>query len=149
MPAVVDVLDEPFADASILPTYLLSRFTRESVTVALGGDGSDELLAGYPTFPAERAARLYAVPRLVHERVVMPLVDRLPVSTANFSLRLQAEAVPARARPSRRTSVMRRGSGRSRRDEQRALLDREPVDPFADQRRVFAEAPSDGVGSSA
>ena len=96
LPAVVDVLDEPFADASILPTYVLSRFTRESVTVALGGDGSDELLAGYPTFPAERVARLYAVPRLVHERVVTPLVDRLPVSTADFSLRLQAQALPPR-----------------------------------------------------
>ena len=59
LPTVADVLDEPFADASILPTYLLSRFTRESVTVALGGDGGDELLAGYPTFPAERVARLY------------------------------------------------------------------------------------------
>ena len=56
-------MDEPFADASILPTYLLSRHTRESVTVALGGDGSDELLAGYPTFPAERFARLYPMPR--------------------------------------------------------------------------------------
>ena len=71
LPAVVDVLDEPFADASILPTYVLSRFTRESVTVALGGDGSDELLAGYPTFPAERVARLYRCRRLLHERVVV------------------------------------------------------------------------------
>src|SRR5207249_6760428 len=86
LPVVVDTLDEPFGDASILPTYLLSRFTRGSVTVALGGDGSDELLAGYPTFPAERVARLYRMPRLLHEDVLTPLADRLPVSTANFSL---------------------------------------------------------------
>ncbi|MBL7790085.1 MAG: asparagine synthase (glutamine-hydrolyzing) [Chitinophagales bacterium] len=50
---VFSKLDEPFADASILPTYYLSKFTREHVTVALGGDGSDELLAGYPTFISE------------------------------------------------------------------------------------------------
>ena len=140
LPSVVDVLDEPFADASILPTYVLSRFTRESVTVALGGDGSDELLAGYPTFPAERVARLYAVPRLLHERVVAPLADRLPVSTADFSLDfkvkrfLRGAAAPADVRHAT-------WLGSFTPDEQRALLDRETVDPFAEQRRVFAEAP--------
>ncbi len=85
LPEVADFLDEPFADPSIVPTYLLSRFTRNHVTVALGGDGGDELLAGYPTFQAERVARLYRVPRRVHERVVVPLVGRLPVSHQNFS----------------------------------------------------------------
>ena len=64
IPTLADIADEPFADASILPTYLLSRFTRESVTVALGGDGADELLAGYPTFPADRVAGYYHMPRL-------------------------------------------------------------------------------------
>jgi asparagine synthase (glutamine-hydrolysing) len=84
-PFVLESLDEPFADPSIVPTYLLSRFARESVTVALGGDGSDELLAGYPTFQAEAARRWYRVPRVVHERVVLPASSLLPVSTANFS----------------------------------------------------------------
>ena len=85
-PTVVDVLDEPFADASILPTYLLSRFTREPVTVALGGDGSDELLAGISDVPGRaRRSALSACPASLHERVVVPLADRLPVSTANFS----------------------------------------------------------------
>lgn len=85
LPRVAAFLDEPFADASVIPTYLLSRFTREHVTVALGGDGGDELLAGYPTFQAHRAARYYRVPAWLHERVVLPLADRLPVSTDNFS----------------------------------------------------------------
>ncbi len=53
-------LDEPFADASILPTYFLSQFARQRVIVALGGDGGDELQAGYPTFIAERYAALVA-----------------------------------------------------------------------------------------
>jgi asparagine synthase (glutamine-hydrolysing) len=86
LPKVRAFLDEPFADASIVPTYLLSRFAREHVTVALSGDGGDELLAGYPTFQADRLARWYRVPRLLHERVLIPLADHLPVSHENFSL---------------------------------------------------------------
>jgi asparagine synthase (glutamine-hydrolysing) len=86
LPQVADGLDEPFADPSVLPTHLLSRFTRSRVTVALGGDGGDELLAGYPTFPAEAVARRYHLPAAVHRAVVAALAERLPVSTANFSL---------------------------------------------------------------
>jgi asparagine synthase (glutamine-hydrolysing) len=85
LPEVADALDEPFADPSVLPTYLLSRFARERVVVALGGDGGDELLAGYPTFTADRVAQLYRMPPSLHERVVVPLAELLPVSTSNFS----------------------------------------------------------------
>jgi len=56
VPHLTDILDEPMADASILPTYLLSKFTREHVKVALGGDGGDELFAGYPTYLAHKLA---------------------------------------------------------------------------------------------
>jgi asparagine synthase (glutamine-hydrolysing) len=59
IPELPDILDEPMADASILPTYLLSKFTRQRVTVALGGDGGDELFAGYPTYLAHRFANQY------------------------------------------------------------------------------------------
>ena len=52
-------LDEPLADASVLPTWLLSRFTRKHVKVALGGEGGDELFAGYPTYLGDRLARHY------------------------------------------------------------------------------------------
>src|SRR5262245_10056747 len=58
------VLDEPLADASIVPTHLLSRFARRHVKVALGGEGGDELFAGYPTYIGDRLARWYmALPR--------------------------------------------------------------------------------------
>jgi len=62
LPEVAAWLDEPFGDASILPTHLLSRFARTEVVVALGGDGADELLAtAEQSIPV--AARL-GIPRL-------------------------------------------------------------------------------------
>ncbi len=54
LPEVARRLDEPFGDPSILPTLLLSRFARRHVTVALAGDGGDELFAGYDPFLAHR-----------------------------------------------------------------------------------------------
>lgn len=79
-------LDEPMADASIIPTYLLSRFTHESVTVALGGDGGDELFCGYDTFLAHRFVRLYEfVPPFIR-KAVRSVVHHLPTSYANMSL---------------------------------------------------------------
>jgi asparagine synthase (glutamine-hydrolysing) len=141
LPSVLEFLDEPFADASVLPTYLLSRFTRDSVTVALGGDGSDELLAGYPTFPAERAARLYRVPHVLHHRVVVPLADRVPVSTANFSFDfklkrfLRGAGEPTNARHATWLGSFMPG------DQQR-LLNGDPADVFAGQRAVMEGAPT-------
>ena len=82
-----DLLDEPLGDASLLPTFLLSRFARRSVTVALSGDGGDEVFAGYPTYQAHRLARVYArVPRFIREGIVRPAVERLPVSMGDLSL---------------------------------------------------------------
>jgi asparagine synthase (glutamine-hydrolysing) len=141
LPTMTDFLDEPFADASILPTYLLSRFTREHVTVALGGDGSDELMAGYPTFSADRVARAYRVPNALHDRVVVPLVERLPVSTDNFSVdfKLKRFVRGAPLRPDLRHPVW---LGSFSPDEQRALLVREPGDALGDWRDAYAAAPT-------
>jgi asparagine synthase (glutamine-hydrolysing) len=92
VPRLPDLLDEPLGDASIIPTYLLSEFTRRHVKVALGGDGGDELFAGYPTLQAHRLAGYYLrVPRVFRERVVEPLVRRLPVSRDNLSFDFRAK----------------------------------------------------------
>ena len=87
LPGLLARLDEPMGDASILPTWLLSGFTRRHVTVALGGDGGDELFAGYDPFKALEKADLYArlVPRAIHPAIRL-LASSLPVSHANISL---------------------------------------------------------------
>ena len=83
---IAEINDEPLADASIIPTYLLSKFTRQKVTVALAGDGGDELLAGYPTFQAMKFAKIYRyLPRTVRN-IFQKTANLLPVSFDNFSL---------------------------------------------------------------
>jgi len=79
-----DVLDEPVGDGSIVPTTMLSRFVRRHVTVALGGDGGDELFAGYPTYVAHQLAGAIGPLRRL-AGAGRWLADLLPVSHANFS----------------------------------------------------------------
>lgn len=81
-------LDEPFADSSIIPTYLLSRFARQKVKVVLGGDGGDELLAGYPTILSHRLIGYYErlVPWALRAYVAPRVMNNLKVSFDNISL---------------------------------------------------------------
>ena len=84
-------MDEPFSDPSLVPTYLLSRFTRKHVTVALGGDGGDELFAGYPMYVGHRWAEIYKyVPGVVRRGLIEPVVRGLPVKTKNLSFDYKA-----------------------------------------------------------
>ncbi len=85
VPHLTDILDEPMADASILPTYLLSKFTREYVKVALGGDGGDELFAGYPTYLAHKVARHCERWIAPFHPILTFLGNLLPVSDNNIS----------------------------------------------------------------
>ena len=91
LPGIAARLDEPMGDSSILPTWLLARQTRRHVTVALGGDGADELFAGYATFKALAAAKAYAAlcPRPVH-RALRAVAARLPVSHGYMTLGFKA-----------------------------------------------------------
>ncbi|CAN2041234.1 asparagine synthase (glutamine-hydrolysing) [Candidatus Magnetomoraceae bacterium gMMP-15] len=87
LPEILEKLDEPMGDSSLIPTYLLCRETRKYVTVALGGDGADELFAGYDPFHALKLADIYQtmIPKPVH-RAIRMLMARLPVSMHNMSL---------------------------------------------------------------
>src|SRR5262249_4648003 len=75
-----DLVDEPLGDASILPTHLLSRFARKTVTVALSGDGGDQVFGGYPTYPAHRVAHVWARMPRAARALARAAVDRMPVS---------------------------------------------------------------------
>ncbi len=85
-------LDEPLSDGSLIPTFLLSTFVRKYVTVALGGDGGDEIFAGYPMYYAHKVANIYGkVPQFLRNGLIEPIVNNLPVSNKNLSFDYKAK----------------------------------------------------------
>ncbi len=85
-------LDEPISDGSLIPTFLLAQFVRKHVTVALGGDGGDEIFAGYPMYYAHKVAKTYhSVPKFLRSVLIEPVVRALPVSTKNMSFDYKAK----------------------------------------------------------
>jgi len=91
LPKVCDFLDEPFADSSIIPTYLVSAFTRKHVTVALGGDGGDEFFLGYPSFLAHKIDSCSGfVPDALKKASLKLLMKCIPTSNEYMSLSFKA-----------------------------------------------------------
>ena len=87
LPKLIEAFDEPFADSSALPTYLVSGLAADTVKVVLSGEGGDELFGGYYTYVADRLA-----PRLGRAAPVLrPLVELLPSSSAKASFDYKAK----------------------------------------------------------
>ncbi|MGH2921774.1 MAG: asparagine synthase (glutamine-hydrolyzing), partial [Gaiellaceae bacterium] len=81
LPALAEAFDEPFADSSAIPTYLVSELARRHVKVALSGEGGDELFGGYNYYAGHALARRLAPAAWL----LRPLVERLPTSTGKPS----------------------------------------------------------------
>jgi len=143
-------MDEPISDPSVVPTYLLSRFTRKHVTVALGGDGGDEIFAGYPMYFGHRMARAYlTVPRVLRRGLIEPVVNMLPVKTKNLSFDYRARRFIT---ASHYDEVARHHVwfGSFTPDDQESLLSHEvkrssDSDIYRDARRIFAECDSNDL----
>ena len=143
-------MDEPISDPSVVPTYLLSRFTRKHVTVALGGDGGDEIFAGYPMYFGHRMARAFlSVPRVMRRSLIEPMVNLLPVKTKNLSFDYRARRFIT---ASHYDEVARHHVwfGSFTPDDQDVLLSDEVKrvsdgDIYRDARRIFAECDSNDL----
>jgi asparagine synthase (glutamine-hydrolysing) len=87
LPALAQAFDEPFADSSALPTYLVSKLAAEDVKVALSGEGSDELFGGYYTYVADLLAQRFGG----IAAAARPLAELLPTSTRRLSFDYKAK----------------------------------------------------------
>ncbi len=99
IPKLADIYDEPFADSSQIPTYLVSRLARQSVTVSLSGDGGDELFGGYQhyTKTLDYWRRVQRVPAVMRA-IMRGAIDTLPLPW------IEILATPALVGPWRRRS---------------------------------------------
>ncbi|OQA30097.1 MAG: Asparagine synthetase (glutamine-hydrolyzing) 1 [Betaproteobacteria bacterium ADurb.Bin341] len=99
IPRMAQVFDEPFADSSQIPTFLLARMVRQHVTVALSGDGGDELLGGYDRYAlAEKlAARFSGWPQAMRS-LAGGLIRAMPVAGWNLGQKALSPLLPASLR---------------------------------------------------
>ncbi len=92
IPELLCSFDEPFADYSAIPTFLVSKLAARHVKVVLTGDGGDEVFAGYQTHVAHRVSRLFTmIPRWIREKLINPLILAMPVSMDRISFDYMAK----------------------------------------------------------
>lgn len=92
IPELLDYFDEPFADYSAIPTFLVSRLAVSKVKVTLTGDGGDEVFAGYPTHVAYKLSAIFrSFPAWLKNGLIKPLVFALPASMERISFDYKAK----------------------------------------------------------
>ena len=126
-----DFYDEPFADSSQIPTFILSRLTREHVTVALSGDGGDEVFGGYN--------RYIALPKIAHRARRLPPALRRTVANAMQALSPQswdriARTIPRRMPPQFGDKIWKAAAAIAATDTEQAYLS--TVSQWQDPREV-------------
>ena len=78
IPNIANLVDEPISDASILPTYFFSNFSSKQLKVCLGGDGGDELFAGYQIFPVHKLIGLYNLLPRELKNLILYSANKIP-----------------------------------------------------------------------
>jgi asparagine synthase (glutamine-hydrolysing) len=130
IPQLPAIYDEPFADSSQLPTFLVSRLARGQVTVALSGDGGDEVFGGYVRY--QGIARLAGVARRLPGPLRRLAANAIELVSAD-AWDMLAHALPSRLRPSHPGDKIRKGA---------AILGKD--DPLEMYRRVVSYTPEPG-----
>ncbi len=137
IPALPAMYDEPFADSSQIPTHLVSRLARKSVTVSLSGDGGDELFGGYNRYLAgERAAQFNRrTPRTVR-RAIAAALTAIPVSAWNRGARGLRPVLPRRFHIPQAGDKLHKFAGMLRSESGRDLY-RDVCSQWSDPARVL------------
>jgi asparagine synthase (glutamine-hydrolysing) len=102
---ISQILDQPFADSSIVPTYLLAKFARENLIVALGGDGGDEVFGGYDRYLATPVIQKLN-PFLNLARAGLKLVEKRPVGKSRKTMRVGSQLSPKKSLATRYSSIL-------------------------------------------
>jgi asparagine synthase (glutamine-hydrolysing) len=137
LPRVVQALDEPLGDSSLLPTFLVSELAASEVKVVLTGEGADELFGGYETYLADVVAdRLAPL-----ARALRPAIERLPSSSRRVSLEYRAKrfARAANLPPFERHLGWKLIFSPEQRERLLAGGGRDGADPYAIYRERYAE----------
>jgi asparagine synthase (glutamine-hydrolysing) len=99
------ILDQPFADSSIVPTYLLAKFAREKLTVALGGDGGDEVFGGYDRYLATPVLQKLN-PFLMLARGGLNFLGEKSLGNTRKITRVRSQLAPKESLAARYSSIM-------------------------------------------